>query len=263
MPFTGTHPVAALPFLRTRLPASALVIGCLTPDLPYYLPPRLGPVILIDVPTHTLRAGPTLDLALGLAVWAIWHGLLSAPALHAAPRALRARLLGRVRTGLLVRLRRPRELPLVCLALLVGIATHLGWDAFTHPGMWGAVHVAVLRESWDGRAGYQWVQYASDTLGQLVLLGWLIRWFRRSRPEPAVTFVPSAPLAPWALICGAALLAGAGGLLSASARGDLREDVFRTATRGGAAGLVVAVILATVWQCQTRWRRTRPTSDSS
>ena len=55
MPFTASHAVAALPFLRTPLPDSALVIGSMTPDLPFYLP--LGP----DVATHTAGAVVTYD----------------------------------------------------------------------------------------------------------------------------------------------------------------------------------------------------------
>src|SRR3712207_2490157 len=88
MPFTASHAVAALPFLRTPLPASALVIGSMSPDLPYYLP--LDP----DVPTHTAVSVVTYDLLLGLLAWALWHGLLAAPAVAFAPAPLRARLAG-------------------------------------------------------------------------------------------------------------------------------------------------------------------------
>ena len=38
MPFTGSHPAAVLPLLRTPLPASALVAGSVAPDIPFYLP---------------------------------------------------------------------------------------------------------------------------------------------------------------------------------------------------------------------------------
>ena len=59
MPFTPSHAAAVLPFLRTPLPASALVIGSVAPDLPYYLP--------VDLPwdTHTASAVVTVDLLLG------------------------------------------------------------------------------------------------------------------------------------------------------------------------------------------------------
>ncbi len=50
MPFTPSHAAAVLPFLRTPLPASALVIGSIAPDLPFHLP--------VDFPwrTHTAQA---------------------------------------------------------------------------------------------------------------------------------------------------------------------------------------------------------------
>ena len=46
MPFTGSHAAAVLPFARSRLPASALVIGSVAPDLPYYLPKKTSTDIL-------------------------------------------------------------------------------------------------------------------------------------------------------------------------------------------------------------------------
>jgi hypothetical protein len=42
VPFTGSHPAAVLPFLRTPLPASAPVAGTMAPDIPYHLPLGLG-----------------------------------------------------------------------------------------------------------------------------------------------------------------------------------------------------------------------------
>src|SRR3954463_4591962 len=84
VPFTGSHPAAILPFLRTPLPASALVIGSMAPDLPYYLPFQPG------LYTHTPQAIVTTDVLLGALAWGLWLGLLAEPALAAAPRALRA-----------------------------------------------------------------------------------------------------------------------------------------------------------------------------
>jgi hypothetical protein len=68
LPFTGSHPAAVLPLLRTPLPASALVIGSLTPDLPYYVPIRLAgfyPPVTLRGPTHTLWGVLTLDVVIG------------------------------------------------------------------------------------------------------------------------------------------------------------------------------------------------------
>src|ERR671913_177951 len=82
---TPSHAAAVLPFLRTPLPASALVVGSITPDLPYYLPGNPG------LFTHTATAVVTTDLALGALAWAVWHAVLAAPALAASPAGLRAR----------------------------------------------------------------------------------------------------------------------------------------------------------------------------
>lgn len=248
MPFTGTHPVAVLPFLRTRLPPSALVIGTITPDIPYFLPGHVGTLPLRELPTHTAIAAPTLDLVIGLLVWAVWHGFLAAPALYAAARPLRARLQGQVCLGLTTRLRQPRGMLLVAVALLVGVATHLAWDSVTHPATWGATQVAVLREPWHGHPGYRWVQYASDVVGMPVLVGWLARWLRRNPPRTAAA--PRAPWTPWLLIGGAGVVAAGSGLLSLFTGWDLREAVFRVVTHAGAAGFAVAVWLSGVWH----WR---------
>jgi hypothetical protein len=65
VPLTPSHAAAVLLFLRTPLPPSALVIGSMAPDLPYYLP--------VDVPfrTHTALAVVTTDLLLGIVAWAV------------------------------------------------------------------------------------------------------------------------------------------------------------------------------------------------
>src|SRR3712207_369015 len=106
MPFTPSHAAAALPFLRTPLPASALVIRSMAPDLPLYLP--------FEFPwaTHTARSVVSTDLLLGLVVWAVWHTLLAAPALACSPAGLRARLIG-VPVGLRARVTSLRRLAAV------------------------------------------------------------------------------------------------------------------------------------------------------
>jgi hypothetical protein len=79
VPFTASHAAAVLPFLRSPLPASALVIGSMAPDFPYYLPWSTG------WPTHTPLGVVTVDLAIGAVGWSLWHGVLAAPSLEHAP----------------------------------------------------------------------------------------------------------------------------------------------------------------------------------
>ena len=236
MPFTPSHAAAVLPFLRTPLPASALVIGSVAPDLPYYLP--------VELPwdTHTASAVVTVDLLLGGLAWVLWHALLAEPAVAWSPGALRSRLTG-VPLGLGDRLRSVRGLVLTVLALVVGAATHVLWDEFTHAGRWGTAHLPALARTWGPFAGYRWLQYASGVVGGAVLLLGLVRWWRRAPRVP----LPDRPAAwpAWAGIAGAALLAGVAGALAAA---DVRKAAWLGATWGGGAALAVAVALAAVWR---------------
>jgi len=243
VPFTPSHAAAVLPFLRTPLPASALVIGSIAPDLPYYLP--------VDVPwdTHTASALVTVDLLLGGLAWVVWHALLAEPALAWAPGALRSRLPG-VPLGLEVRLRGVRGLVLTALALVVGAGTHVLWDEFTHGGRWGTEHLPVLAENWGPLAGYRWLQYASGIVGGAVLLLWVLRWYRHAPrvPQPG----RSAAWRAWAGITGAGLLAGLAGALTSP---DVRKAAWLGATWGGGAALAAAAVLAAAWQVRRRDRR--------
>jgi hypothetical protein len=44
----------------------------------------------------------------------------------------------------------------------VAPATHVFWDAFTHPGRWGPVHIEWLRTEHSGLLGLMWLQYVEE-----------------------------------------------------------------------------------------------------
>lgn len=242
MPFTPSHAAAVLPFLRTPLPPSALVVGSLTPDLPYYAP--------VDFPwrTHTAIALVTTDLVLGALAWALWHALLSAPAVASAPAGLRGRLT-RIPLGLRPRLD-PVRLWWTAPALVVGAATHVLWDEFTHPRRWGTDHIPALGETWGLLPGYRWLQYASGLVGGAVLLVWLVRWWRRTPAHPTRSAPGAGPA--WGLIAGAGLAVGAVAALSAPSLGSAG---FQGVTNGGGAALAAAVLLAVAWHVRRRTGR--------
>jgi hypothetical protein len=236
VPFTLSHPAAVLPFLRTGLPASALVAGSTVPDLPYYLPVDLG------VRTHTAPALVTVDLAGGLLLWALWHGVLAAPVVAGAPAALRARL-GAVRTGLPVA--GLRGAAGVVGGVLLGAGTHVLWDEFTHPGRWGTRHLAFLADDAGGRPGWSWAQETSSLVGGVVVLGWLVLWWRRAPVRP----VPARRPWAWVLVAAIAVVAGAAG---AAGQPDLRSVAVLAAFTGGTAALVTTVVLALGWHVRRR-----------
>src|SRR3954451_20463794 len=176
MPFTGSHPAAVIPLVGTPLPASALVIGSMAPDFPYYLP-----LTTDSWPTHTASGVVGLDLLLGTLGWLLWHAVLSPPALAYAPAAVRGRL-GRVPAGIGGRLA-PSTLVLTVVGLVVGSATHVGWDEFTHKGRFGPDHIHALARDWGPMAGWHWAQYASGVFGASVICWSLATRWRRTPPE--------------------------------------------------------------------------------
>jgi hypothetical protein len=184
MPFTLAHPAAVLPLARLRpLPLSALVIGSVAPDLPYFLllstAHRFG---------HTAAGIWYFSVPAGLACWALFHAVLKMPLLSLLPEEHR-RQLSAVAS-------RPwfaswRALCLAALAVIVGVYTHVVWDSFTHADGWSARHLPWLGDSAFEFGGgkvpvFKVLQHLSTLLG-LSLLGVAYgRWFRAAPVGEAV-----------------------------------------------------------------------------
>ncbi|MGV1004076.1 MAG: DUF4184 family protein [Candidatus Nanopelagicales bacterium] len=177
MPFTGSHPAAILPLLRLGLPASALVIGSVSPDFPYYL--RL-PVSALD--SHGMAGGvsaaATSNLLLGLAAFLMWHILLAPPLFWLAPSQLQRRIPDRLRGGISGRLTTAGDLARIACAVLIGAATHIGLDSLTHADMWGPRTYPVLNTVVFWLPLHRWLQYTLSVAGLVALIwaGW--SWWR-------------------------------------------------------------------------------------
>ncbi|MQY05769.1 DUF4184 family protein [Actinomadura macrotermitis] len=236
MPFTLSHPAAVIPLARGRLVPSALVVGSVVPDVPYFF--GLGG---LRGATHVPWGMVTVDLGLGLGLFAAFHLLWKRPLLALTPAWAHARLAGPA-----AGFRRPM-LPWVVPSILVGTGTHLFWDAFTHQrhSFAGALPWLVTT-SWGGLALNRWLQYASGVIGAVVVVGWLVRW---ARSAPAVA-VPSGRLpgrAAWAVAGWLTAATGAGVLLGAITLIN-QQDVPRTfhmtlasAVEGGIAAFALAL----------------------
>ncbi len=180
VPFTLSHAAAALPFRRWRLVTSALVVGTFAPDFEYFL--RLTPE---DRFGHTLRGAFILTLPVGLAVLWLFHRFVKAPVARLLPESVERRVqpyLGDFRFGGLERWL------LILLSLLLGIATHLLWDSFTHRSSWLYRRWLFLRQPIRlpilGMApGYKVMQHGSTIVGLVVLVVWFLGWYGSSEPS--------------------------------------------------------------------------------
>jgi hypothetical protein len=205
MPFTLAHPAAILPLRGLRfLRTVPLIIGAMTPDLPYFVPARFGH---IGPETHSVTGSFTTCLALGYAALGCVFLLR---------RPLTALLSARARwlclTALAPFSRRPLEWALASVSIIIGVWTHLLWDSFTHNDGWMVRRVAALSAlvSFGGYSGTvcHVLQYLSSAFGLAVLA----LWYWRLPAPPAAPAGPGAPRSSvgpvLVLVAAAAILIG-------------------------------------------------------
>jgi hypothetical protein len=182
MPFTLSHAAAALPFRRTRLIMSALIVGCFAPDFEYFVPfahhGGFG---------HKLPGVFVLDLPLSLAVLWLFHRYAKEPLAACLPASARSRLQLGPRT---LSINSVSRLALLVFSILAGITTHLFWDSFTHAGYWISDHLPFLSHSvqlplFGWRPWYAILQYISSVAGMIIILLWGLHWYRYATPVPS------------------------------------------------------------------------------
>lgn len=165
MPFTVVHPAAVLPLVRGPLVPSALVAGALAPDLPYYVSLQwIGGDYNLTL-THEPTSVLWLDPLIALVLLAGFHLLLKWPLVALLPRAAAGRAAPAAQ-GFTWGGAAPAW---IALSVLAGAATHLAWDALGD----------VLGYAWSSR-----LNGLGSALGAAVLLGWFVRWWRRTSPRP-------------------------------------------------------------------------------
>ena len=124
MPFPLAHPAAVLPFRRFRhLNFSALLIGAITPDLSYCFE-RYH----LDDFAHTIRGCFGFSLPVGWLFVLIFQTVRD-PLVKLLPAPHRQTLLQSFRKP-------DPTWYSVPLSILIGSATHVFWDAFTHGDGW-------------------------------------------------------------------------------------------------------------------------------
>lgn len=190
MPFTLSHAAAALPFRRSRLVPSALLIGTFAPDLEYFIRLRPG-----GGWGHTLPGAFGMSLPLGLAALWIFHRFVKVPLVYLLPETVRARLSDQLLPFRFVPLTRFLN---IVLSLLIGIATHLLWDSCTHSQYWIASHVQLLQYplhlpviGWEPLSDT--LQLVTSAAGLAVLALWCLFWYRRSLPDDRIPGNPFSP----------------------------------------------------------------------
>ena len=180
MPFTFAHAAAALPFRRLRLVSSALVVGTLAPDFEYFL--RLSPGGGFG---HTFTGAFLLSLPWALLVLWIFHAIVKVPLTRLFPEGVRSRLGAYMGP---FSFRGTKRFLLIVVSVLIGIATHIIWDSFTHRDTWPSDHWPLLMQTVQvpvlGELPlYKVFQHTSTVVGTLLVCAWVVSWYWHTTPH--------------------------------------------------------------------------------
>jgi hypothetical protein len=240
MPITPAHAAAAWPLHRAfrRLPAAALVIGTMSPDLEYVL--RMQPLGKFG---HSPQGLFVFCLPVTVVLWWAWRATILPALTPLLPPALRAAAEapppGRATDAV----------PLAMVAALLGAATHVLWDGFTHDTGWAVALIPAMRgvpfARFPNLPWFSIAQYTSSVTGALIALVWAAReWLRW--PADARRFAPGqrARLVRVALFVVAVSLAFAA--VNATFATALPQRAGRAAV-GAMAGLGVALAVYATW----------------
>ncbi len=257
MPFTLSHPAAAVPLARFGLPLSALVMGSMAPDFPYFVN-----IAADSHYGHTLPGIFLLSMPAGFVALSVFHVLLKLPVLSLLPASHQARLgdvAHRFKFG------PPRQFLLIMLALLLGAVSHVLWDSCTHAHGWTVRHVPVLHApllqfAFGGILFYRVLQHASTVAGGTLLVYWYARWFEQTPARPSNVPFPFPKSVKIGLICVMGIVAActglANGFIESQQRATTLPQVFALHATLAAVCTAVAeiVVFSLIWHWDT-WRR--------
>lgn len=169
MPFTFSHPAIVLPltFLpRQSYSLTGLIIGSLTPDFEYFIRMRVQSNY-----SHTFYGLFWFDLPLGLLLAFIFHNVVRDSLFKSLPTILKSRVQKFTEFDWNTYFRQNKFV--VFASILIGAASHLFWDSFTHDHGYFVQTIPALTNTVDlfGRQipTFKIIQHSSTLFGGILI----------------------------------------------------------------------------------------------
>ena len=177
MPFTVSHAAAVLPLsYKHQLPMAALMIGSMAPDFGYFFSHEVSRAL-----THSFTGLFLFALPAGLAVWLFYVSILEKSTITLLSDRWHTRFAhtDSFSWGLIAR---------ACIAIVLGAATHVLWDAFTHRGTFVTNAIPALLGP---TPGFSWlpIYHLLHGLSSVVGLVILAFWARHLHRLPARSLI--------------------------------------------------------------------------
>jgi hypothetical protein len=177
MPFTVSHAAAVLPLQRfARLPLSALMVGSMAPDFGYFFSNDASRAL-----THSVAGLVIFALPAGLCVWLFYIAFLEKATITLLSDRWHTRF---AHTDSIT----PPLVARACVAILLGAATHLLWDAFTHRGTFATDAFPALLGPTPG-IGWMPMYHFLHGLSSVVGLVLLVHWAQGLHRKPARSLI--------------------------------------------------------------------------
>ena len=248
MPFTVSHAVVSLPFVRTPLVPAAIAIGAMTPDLPLFLRGLVPPYTM----THDLAWLP-VTVVMAFVLLLVWRCVLRPATRELLPRRIAERLPGGWDAGAPAAARETVSGGVVgilwlVLSLAIGVVTHVAWDFFTHEGRAGDALFPALEQQWGPLLGVKWLQYGSGLLGLAGLAVFGLWRLSRRAARPVSRVFPDAVRVAWWLSLPVGLVGAT--LVALAVEGGFSADytpthlIYGVLVKVGAAWGVMTLALA-------------------
>ena len=170
MPFTFSHPAIVLPLLKLSpryICPSAIIIGSMTPDFEFFIRMRL-----IKEHGHSIVGAFYFDLPVALVSLLLFHLLVRDTLINHLPNFLREKYQRYV--GIDWISYALRNWIVVITSTLIGIFSHIFWDAFTHAPGYFVQFIPFLRQTISvfnvDVPSYDLMQLLSSFIGGMVLM---------------------------------------------------------------------------------------------
>ncbi|MDR2104288.1 MAG: DUF4184 family protein [Deferribacteraceae bacterium] len=163
MPFTFSHPAAVIPLkaLFKRLCLPALVFGSMAPDFEYFFRMK-------SRYSHSIGGLFFFDLPLAIMLLFLFFLIVREPLIINLPPPIRSRFVKMLNIEWLSYFK--KEWFIICVSALLGSATHILWDGFTHANGYFVENSAALTSLIAGSIPlYRLLQHFSTILGIAVI----------------------------------------------------------------------------------------------
>lgn len=182
MPFTPAHPAIVLPLLKIDkryVSATGLVVGSVVPDFEYFFKMHVS-----GEHGHTLAGIFYFDLPVAILLSLVYHEVMKRNFISNLPGFLQRRF---IRFRSFEFLPYLKKYPLVILAsMLVGIASHLFWDSFTHNGGYFTKVLPIYRYAVPFQGAKYPMFYALQHFSTLFGLGVVLVTVAMMKPDDTI-----------------------------------------------------------------------------